>query len=464
MIDAHTFKDFRVAVLGLGRSGLASAHALARGGADVTCWDDGEGARARAKDEGLAVSDLSKYDFEGTQSLILSPGIPFTFPKPHRVVKQAAAARTEIIGDIEILGREQRGATFVGITGTNGKSTTTALVGHTLKSAGREIEVGGNIGHPVLSLRPLAPVQGTYVLEMSSYQLDLVHTLIFNVSVLLNISADHLDRHGGMDGYICAKKRIFRGQGARHTAIIGVDDDATRTIFEDLKGVSGLTLVPVSVRCEIENGIYVKDGTLYDATDGMAEPVLDLGSIPTLPGQHNWQNAGVAYAVVRALGVGQGEAVAGIGTFRGLAHRQERVRAIGAITYINDSKATNIEATARALHCYEAIYWIAGGQAKDGGLSGLLSHLGPVRHAFLIGEAEGAFAEELSGYVPVTKAGTLDRALKAAREQARADGAPGAVVLLSPAAASFDQFANFEDRGEAFRALVEALPGEGGAP
>ena len=463
MIDAHTFKDYRVAVLGLGRSGLASAHALVRGGADVLCWDDGIAARAHAEDEGLRLADLAECDFDDIRSLVLSPGIPLTFPAPHPVVMRAAAAGAEIIGDIEILGREQKGATFVGITGTNGKSTTTALVGHILKAAGRTVEVGGNIGAPVLSLRPMAKEGGAYVLEMSSYQLDLVHTLVFDVSALLNVSADHLDRHGGMGGYIEAKKRIFQRQGKGHVAVIGMDDDACRAIFDDLKVADGLSVVPVSVSGAVDGGVYVEDGTLTDATAGGAVSVLDLTTVATLPGRHNWQNAAVAYAVVRALGLKADEAAAGIGTYPGLAHRQERIAATNGITYINDSKATNADAAARALQCYDAIYWIAGGRAKEGGISGLLPHLGGVRHAFLIGESADDFAAQLDGHVPVTHAGTLEAAVRAATDAATKDATAGAVVLLSPAAASFDQFRDFEDRGEAFRALVPGQDKKEGA-
>ncbi|MDH5749973.1 MAG: UDP-N-acetylmuramoyl-L-alanine--D-glutamate ligase, partial [Rhodospirillales bacterium] len=370
----------------------------------------------------------------------------------------------EIIGDVELLARSEAESKYVGITGTNGKSTTTSLIGHILKAAGKEVEVGGNLGTPALSLRPVSET-GIYVLEMSSYQLELAYMLTFEVAVLLNISPDHLDRHGGMDGYLRAKKMIFRRQGLGQTSIIGVDDDYCRQIYKELKA-GDQTVIPVSGLAPVRNGVYAEGGLLIDDTKNKAMPVLDLTSVSVLPGVHNWQNAAAAYAVCRALGVDAKAIAAGLQSYPGLAHRQERVAVIDGITYINDSKATNPDSAARALACYDNIYWIAGGRAKEAGLADIDPHLVRVRHVYLIGESAADFAAALKGKVDTTQSGDLASAINQARLQAVKEKAAnddgGAVVLLSPAAASFDQFRNFEDRGDVFRALVESLPGERG--
>jgi len=453
------FRGEQVAVLGLARSGLVAAQALQRGGARVLAWDDAAEKRGAAQSAGLPIVDLAQSDFHGIRALILSPGIPHTHPAPHPIAARARAAGAEIIGDIELLARSRREARYVGITGTNGKSTTTSLIGHILRQAGRKVAVGGNLGTPALALDPLAG-DGCYVLEMSSYQLELTPSLAFAVAVLLNITPDHLDRHGGMDGYIAAKTRIFAHQDATSVAVIGIDDAASRSVADRLRIQGGPRLVPISVESRARGGVYVEHGALVDDIDGKAAPVLELDRAARLPGPHNWQNAAAAYAAARALGIDRAAILSGILSFPGLAHRQELVATIDRVRYVNDSKATNADAAGKALACYEHIYWIAGGLAKEGGIASLTPFFPRIRHAFLIGKASDEFAATLGGRVPFTRCGDLGHAVAAAAEKARAERQADAVVLLSPACASFDQFANFEERGESFRRLVAALPGE----
>ena len=453
---AHIVVDFykgrRVAVLGLARSGRAAARALKAGGARILAWDDDPVVRETLAAE-VPLCDPEQADWRDIAALVLSPGIPHTYPEPHPAVLRAREAGAEIIGDIELLGRAQTAALYVGITGTNGKSTTTALIGHILAAAGRRVETGGNLGTASLSLSPLGSA-GTYVLELSSFQLELIESLAFDVAVLLNITPDHLDRHGGMDGYIAAKRRIFAHQGAASTAIVGIDDPICRAICDELRREGPARVVPISVNERAPGGVYVERGQLVDATGRQPIHVLDLGEAERLPGSHNWQNAAAAYAAARSLGVAAEDAAGAIRSFPGLAHRQELVDTIDGVRYINDSKATNADAAEKALACYEAIYWIAGGLPKAGGIAPLAPYFRRLRHAYLIGTATEEFAATLGSSVPFTRCGDLGTALRAAAEDARRDGVAGAVVLLSPACASYDQFAHFEARGDAFRSLV----------
>jgi len=445
-----------IAVLGLGKSGLPAARALKASGAAVWAWDDNAKARDEAKAADIPLVDLAGADWSKPAALVLSPGIPHRFPKPHPVAALATARRCPIIGDIELMARAGLGARFIGITGTNGKSTTTALIGHILKSAGIRAEIGGNLGTPALTLAPLDK-DGIYVLEMSSYQLELTHTLAFDVALLLNITPDHLDRHGGMDGYVAAKARIFESQRASQTAVIGVDDDHSRALRARFAATGQQTIIPISAEAPVAGGVYAHDGWLQDDRARKAERVLRLADATSLLGKHNWQNAAAAFAACAAIGLATSKIVAGITSYPGLAHRQELIATIGDVRYINDSKATNADATAKALACYQPIYWILGGRAKETGLDGLEIFYPRIAHAFLVGEASERFAAALEGRVPYSKCGTIAAALAAAHRLAQAERKPGAVVLLSPAAASFDQFANFEERGEVFRKLVEAL-------
>lgn len=428
------FGTERVFVVGLGRTGLATARSLRAGGADVRCWDDGSAARAAAEAEGFAIDDPSAPGaINGAAALVMSPGIPLTHPKPHASVVAANAAGVPILGDAELLFRAEPQARFVGITGTNGKSTTTALIGHILARAGIDAAVGGNLGIAALSL----PKAEIYVLEMSSYQLDLTPSAMFDIAVLLNITPDHLDRHGGMYGYIAAKRRILRPRSDASLAVIGTGTPDSAALADAM-----------------ESAVL-----RIDAGNEPAASLIEEGRCPALAGDHNKENAAAAFAVCRALGLSEAEIVAGIQSFPGLAHRQERIATLDGVTYINDSKATNAEAAATALSAFDRIYWIAGGKAKDGGYGVLDDYLDRVRHAFLIGEAADAMTAWIAGRVPVTRSDVLDRAVNDAAQAAGADDAPGP-VLLSPACASFDQFANFEARGDAFRDLVLALPAE----
>ena len=456
MLPLPFAKGRRYALLGLARSGLTAALALAASGAEVAAWDDAETARAKAAAAGIETRPLVGLDWREVEALVLSPGIPHSFPRPHPVAAAAKAAGTPLISDIELLVRACPEARVVGITGTNGKSTTTALVGHLLKRAGVPAGVGGNLGTPVLTL-PALGREGVYVLELSSYQLELVQSLVCTAAVFLNITPDHLDRHGGFAGYLAAKKRIFHGQGAAETAVVGIDEEAGRALAEELEAAGASRVVRISVAERQPGGIYLQAGHLIDDSEGRAEALLAMDELPRLPGRHNAQNVAAAYAACRALGLAGRTVLDGLPDFPGLAHRQELVAERAGLRFVNDSKATNAEAAATALASYQDIYWIAGGRPKEGGLAGLEPYYPRLRGAFLIGEAEESFARVLAGRVPVERCGTLARAVTAASRRARAEGLPGAVVLLSPACASFDQFPDFEARGEAFRAAVAAL-------
>jgi UDP-N-acetylmuramoylalanine--D-glutamate ligase len=459
MLLVPSMRNRTVAVLGLGRSGLAACRALAASDARIWAWDDDPGRRAAAAAAGAAIVDLGLCNWDRVDRLVLSPGIAHTFPRPHRLVRQARAAGVAIIGDVELLAENQPKRRIVGITGTNGKSTTTVLIGALLHDAGIGMQVGGNIGLPVLDLLP-KPSDDTYVLELSSYQLELTEHLACAVAVTLNLTPDHLDRHGGMLGYGQAKQRIFRNQGANDWAVIGVDDTFGQGLVSALAATR--QVLPVAVGRALDHGVHVIDATLYDAIDGPARAVADLAPIDSLRGAHNWQNAAAAYAAVRALGVAPEVAAAGLARFAGLAHRMEQVAVLDGVRYVNDSKATNAEAAARALASYDRIYWIAGGRPKDGGLDALAPWLERVRHAYLIGEAAEPFARELAGRVACSRCGDLATAFEEAADAAARDAGPDPVVLLTPACASFDQFTDFEARGDAFKALVADKIGGGG--
>ena len=421
----------------------------------MLAWDDAPLKRDAAARAGIDVCELDAVSFDGIAALILSPGIPHRFPAPHRIAAKARAARVPLMGDIELLARACPDARYVGVTGTNGKSTTTALIGHILSLSGGNVEIGGNLGMPALSLGRLGR-DGVYVLELSSYQLELVDTLAFDVAVLLNLSPDHLDRHGGMSGYIAAKRRIFTRGEKHQTAVVGIDDMPSRDIAEMLARENAWRVMRISVISQEKGGVYVEDGRLVDDTMRDAVSVMDLRDLPRLRGPHNWQNVLAAYATARAMGVERSDIPVAVASFPGLAHRQELIQVLDGTRWINDSKATNADAAAKALACYDNIHWIAGGVPKAGGLAAVVPYLPHVRHAYLIGQAADDFARTLDGRVPFTRSGTLEAAVAEAR---RATFGDEAVVLLSPACASFDQFADFEARGEAFRSLVVALRG-----
>ena len=456
MISCDGFATKHVVVLGLGRSGLAAARALCRSGARVLVWDDNEASREAAKSEAFPVREPERINWAAMDALVISPGIPHTYPAPHPAARLAKDAGVPIIGDVELLATAGVGAPMLAITGTNGKSTTTALLGHIMDEAGREVEVGGNLGPPIGDMAMMEH-DGCYVLELSSYQLELCPSARFKVAVLLNITPDHIDRHGDMNGYVHAKKNIFHNQGSGDVAIIGIDSPLMCDIYEEQKSRKGRKVVPISAEGVAAGGVYVSDGQLIDDIDGQKVAVMDLSAAPNLPGTHNAQNIAAAYAAARMQGVASAVVVDGIKSFPGLAHRQEVVAHFTNVTYVNDSKATNAEATAKALACYDDIFWIIGGRAKEGGLSGLEGFYPRVRRAFLIGEAAEAFAAQLDGHVAYERCGDLDTATHAARRAALAAQLPSPTVLLSPACASFDQFKNFEHRGDVFRAIVETM-------
>lgn len=445
------FKDKPVAVLGLGRSGLSVFEACKAAGIQTVLWDDGENMRKAALDKGATVEDFTNGDWSRFACLCVAPGIPLTHPAPHPAIAAAQKHGIDILGDMELFHRAKPDARTIGITGTNGKSTTTALIGHIIKSAGVEVAVGGNIGEAVLGLPDLS-AGGIYVLELSSYQLDLMHSFSPDISLLLNISPDHLDRHGSMEGYMAAKERIFRGKGI---GVIGVDDEGSAAIFARQRKEGQRRMTPVSCLRPMTQGVFVSaEGELFDGPHG----VVDLNTCPALRGRHNWQNAALAYTACRAAGIDTPAIAKGLQSFPGLEHRQKIVTSLHGVTYVNDSKATNDDAAAVALSTYSPIYWIAGGQDKGSGYHKCEKHLSHIRHAFLIGAAEDILAAWLDKHKkPYTRCGTLDKAVEAAHALAQREALDHATVLLSPACASFDQFKSFEHRGDAFNEAVRRV-------
>lgn len=450
MITAPTYQDKRIGVFGLARSGLATVHSLVASGAKVFAWDDNQAARERVR--GFA-ADLYAMDFKDLDALVVAPGVPLTHPEPHTLVQKAQACSLPIISDIEIF--QAARATLpahktVGITGTNGKSTTTALIGHILATAGRSVAIGGNIGTGVLALNPL-PSGGVYVFELSSFQLDITASFDSDVAVLLNISPDHLDRHGSMAGYIAAKSRLIEQQGKSGTAVIAVDDQPSRDVAATCRSV-----VLVSSQRQVETGVSVRSGILIDDIDGQSAVVGSLKEVQSLQGAHNWQNAAAAYGACRTLGLSSEEIYAGLCSFPGLAHRQEIVPFREGIRVVNDSKATNVDAATRALQTYDRIRWIAGGRAKDDDFAALGKSVGAVSKAYLMGEAARAIGRAM----PATLSVEYYPAMADAVTAAVADAEQGDTILLSPACTAFDQFANFERRGEIFKQTISELPGD----
>lgn len=440
-----------IAVVGLGASGLPVIAACRAAGIRCIAWDDNEAARNAAQLAGADIADITSDNINDIALVCLAPGIPLTHPAPHRTVTLAQKHGVPVTGDIELFHLARPDATTIGITGTNGKSTTTALIGHILAEARIPVAVGGNIGTAALSL-PMLPAEGVYVLELSSYQLDLAQSFAPSIAVFINISADHLDRHGDLAGYVAAKERIFRGTG---DAIIGVDDAESAAVFNRQRKTGARTLTAVSAHQPVTKGVCVNnDGLLCDDT----EIICDLKDCPALQGQHNWQNAALAYAACRKAGVSRETIIKALKTFPGLAHRQHIVATLNGIRYINDSKATNDDAAATALRAFDPVYWIAGGKSKGSGYAACEKELSRVRHAFLIGAAEDEMAAWLdSRGVAYTRCGTLAEATRAAHDMAQREKLADAVVLLSPACASFDQFKSFEQRGDAFVDTVRTL-------
>jgi UDP-N-acetylmuramoylalanine--D-glutamate ligase len=452
---SNLFAGKKFAVVGLGLNGRPAADALRAMGADVTAWDDNEPARAAAPD--LTLRDLREgpLDFD---AIVLSPGIPHRLPKPHPIAVRAIEAGIPIVSDVELLYQAVRRAgsraRFVGITGTNGKSTTTALLAHVLKQAGRTAEAGANLGPAALSL-PLLPDDGVYVLEMSSYMLERIHSVRFDAAAMLNLSADHIDRHGDMAGYALAKRTIFDRQMNDDLSVVGVEDADSRAMVEWLDArPAKVVRVSGSGRADV----FAEDGVLRDS-DG---PILRMADAAALPGAHNAQNAAAAAAIASFLNVPRNQIASGIASYPGLPHRQQSVVTIDGVTFVNDSKATNADSAEKALICYDRLIWIAGGMGKEGGIVPLIPYFPRIARAMLIGRDAPIFAETLSAHgVPFDMVETLDAAVPAAFAAAKRDHA--SVVLLSPATASWDQFKSYEHRGERFGELARGLATQRGA-
>jgi UDP-N-acetylmuramoylalanine--D-glutamate ligase len=464
MIPVQGYKGLRVGVLGLGRSGLATARALAAGGAEPVLWDDSPEARARAAAEGFASTDLTRdAAWHGLALLVTSPGIPHLYPKPHPVIARAMDRGVPVDNDIGLFFRSwatpdwnsfDQAPKAVCVTGSNGKSTTTALIHHILQAAGRPTQMAGNIGRGVLDIDPAQDGE-VVVLELSSYQTDLARALTPDVAVFTNLSPDHLDRHGGMGGYFAAKARLFT-QGGPDRAVIGVDEAEGRHLA-DVLGQSAVDdrVIRISSGHRLDQfgwSVFARKGFLAEWRKGRQVASVDLRAVSGLPGAHNHQNACAAWAAARALGVGPRAIEESLKDFKGLPHRSQLLRDIGGVRFVNDSKATNVDSAAKALQAFARIRWIAGGLGKDGGIAALAPHLGSVVKAYLIGHSARDFALQI-GDLPHEIAETMDRAVA----RAAAEAEPGDVVLLAPAAASFDQYPNFEKRGEHFAALVASL-------
>ncbi len=450
-----------IAVFGLGKSGMATLDALKFSGATILVGDDNAGSREKAEAAGFPTTDLTKADWTKVDSLILSPGIPHTHPAPHPVAALARQHGVEIVGDVEYLFRMLPEPVYIGITGTNGKSTTTALIAHILTNAKRKNEVGGNLGIPVLSFKPFGK-DGVYIIEMSSFQCELTPSAAFDVVVWLNITPDHIDRHGDIKGYVAAKKMLLRNASKKQVLVIGVDDEFSAAVADEAEqagpeNTNPWRVIRISSKTMLSNGVSGINAKLY----ANGNELFDISKAPTLPGAHNWQNAAAALAATNALAIDIGTINKAIHSYPGLPHRQQLIRTIDDIRFINDSKATNADATSKALSCYDAIYWIVGGKAKDGGLNGLEEYMPRIKHCFLIGASADEFASWLAGKAPATISTTLDVAVrdaaKMARDAAKNTGSKNAVVLLSPACASYDQFNNYEHRGEEFARFVNAL-------
>ena len=458
MIPVSTFKSRKVALFGLGGSGLATARALVAGGADVFAWDDNPDSVEKAKAQGIGTADLRSLDWRQMAAFVLSPGVPLTHPKPHWTVDLARTAGVEIIGDVELFVRERRALApdcpIIAITGTNGKSTTTALIAHILVASGRDTQMGGNIGTAILTLEP-PQNDRFFVVECSSYQIDLAPTINPSAGILLNLTPDHLDRHGTMQHYADVKERLVAGS---QSAIIGVDDSYCSVIADRVEK-AGRQVTRISRRHVLSNGLYADGSRIMQATASGTNLLVDLDGIPTLRGSHNAQNASAAVAACLAVGVSIEEIRTGLKSFPGLKHRMQPFGRKGQVVFVNDSKATNADAAAPALSSYDRIYWIAGGLPKEGGITSLSPFFPRIVKAYLIGEAAPAFASTLGDAVPFEISGTLERAVAHATADAAQHPEVASAVLLSPACASFDQYKNFEVRGDAFVAHVAALDG-----
>lgn len=462
MILIPDVKRKNFGVFGLGLSGIATCEALVASGAQVYSFDENREARDKTADTEYRCEHPKNWPWKDLEAIVISPGIPLTHPKPHAIVRKSQQENVPVIGDTELFARAinalepQARPRVVGVTGSNGKSTTTALIGHILKQAGEDVYVGGNIGEAVLSL-PAFDSDAIYVLELSSFQLDLTHSMHLDVAVFLNLSPDHIDRHGSVDGYLAAKRRIFLNQTAADLAVVGVDDDYGQSVCTRLMASNSADVRLVSSGSALGRGVYALDDKLYFNLDGKTAVAGALTGARSLRGSHNYQNVAAAIAVCERFGVAPSLAIKSSQRFEGLPHRLEEVGRNGKVLFINDSKATNADATARALSAFEDIFWIAGGKAKDGGVESLKPLTSRVRTVYLIGDAAPQFEEQLRGSVQIVTCGNLEKAVLAASADAAKSDAAAPVVLMSPACASYDQFKNFEARGDAFRDLVSEL-------
>ncbi|QMU57243.1 MAG: UDP-N-acetylmuramoyl-L-alanine--D-glutamate ligase [Boseongicola sp.] len=468
MIPVHGYEGRRVVVLGLGRSGMSAARSLKAGGAEALCWDDSEAARVRAEDEGLVVHDVTKAgSWEDVAALIVSPGIPHLYPEPNKWVARAMAAGVPVDNDIGLFFRSFANGTWehfavaprvIAVTGSNGKSTTAALIQHCLEAAGRESQLAGNIGRGVLDIDPPGD-GGIVVLELSSYQTELARAMTPDVAVFTNLTPDHLDRHGGMGGYFAAKRRLF-AEGGPDRAVIGVDEAEGRYLVNQLsEGPGDDRVIRVSAAEKLDGvgwSVFARKGFLAEYRKARQVASIDLRGVRGLPGAHNHQNACAAYAACRAVGIAPRMLEDAFQTFGGLPHRSQVVAEVGGVQYVNDSKATNVDSAAKALAAFKKIRWIVGGQVKDGGLGSLRPMMGSVVKSYVIGRHAADVALEL-GDVPLVVCETMERAVGLAAREAEA----GETVLLAPAAASFDQYDSFERRGEDFVRLVQNLENEG---
>ncbi|MDH5453690.1 MAG: UDP-N-acetylmuramoyl-L-alanine--D-glutamate ligase [Paracoccaceae bacterium] len=465
MIPVRGVEGQKIAVLGLGRSGTATARALIAGGAIPLLWDDSPEARANAEAAGFTLTDLTKADaWDGVATLVVSPGIPHLYPAPHKLISRAMAAGVPVDNDIGLFFRSLATPEWdsmevtpkvIAVTGSNGKSTTTALIHHILKVAGKPSQMGGNIGRGVLDLDP-AEDGGVIVLELSSYQTELARALTPDIAVFTNLSPDHLDRHGGLGGYFAAKRRLF-AEGGPDRAVIGVDELEGRFLANQLsQGNGDDRVITISSGQKLDGAswsVFVRKGFLAEWRKGRQVASIDLRAIKGLPGAHNHQNACAAYASLRSLGLAPKLIEQGFQSFEGLPHRSQIVGERGGVRFVNDSKATNADSAAKALQAFDHIRWIAGGLGKDGGIAALKPYLIAVKKAYLIGHSARDFALEL-GETPHEICETMENAVA----RAAAEAVSGDTVLLAPAAASFDQYPNFEKRGEDFtRRVQEAL-------
>jgi UDP-N-acetylmuramoylalanine--D-glutamate ligase len=466
MIPVRGYDGRKIAVLGLGRSGLATVRALAAGGAEVLAWDDSPEARDKAEAAGLVLTDLGRgRAFEGVAALITSPGIPHLYPEPHRIIARALELGVPVDNDIGLFFRSFATPGWdkfdvlpkvIAVTGSNGKSTTTALIHHILEVAGRPAQIAGNIGRGVLDLEPAGDGE-VVVLELSSYQTELARALTPDIAVFTNLSPDHLDRHGGPGGYFAAKRRLF-AEGGPDRAIIGVDEVEGRFLANQMaEAPEDERVIRISSGTKLDTpgwSVFARKGFLAEYRKGRQVASIDLREMRGLPGAHNHQNACAAYAATRALGLAPKLVEQALESFEGLPHRSQLVGEVNGVRFVNDSKATNVDSAAKALQAFPKIRWIAGGLGKEGGIAALAPHLGPVVKAYLIGHSARDFALQI-GDTPHEICETMDRAVARAAEEAQ----PGDTVLLAPAAASFDQYPDFEKRGEDFTARVKALTG-----